>query len=102
MVRRAKLVIDPAKLEAFKAILKEEIEASLKLEPGVQNLFAVSEIEDPTHITILEIYADAEAYQAHLKTPHFLKYKNSTQAMVLSLELIEVLPLITELSLRSR
>jgi len=28
--------------------------------------------------------------QAHLKTPHFLKYKNGTLKMVKSLELLEV------------
>lgn len=73
MVRLAKLVIDPAHLESYQAALKEEIEASLRLEPGVHNLFAVSKIKDPTHITILEIYADADAYQAHITAPHFLK-----------------------------
>jgi hypothetical protein len=36
MVRLAKLVIDPTKLEAYKAALKEEIEASIRLEPPVR------------------------------------------------------------------
>lgn len=93
MVRLAKLVIDPAYLENYQAALKEEIEASLRLEPGVHTLYAVSEIEKPTHITILEIYADAAAYQAHIQAPHFLKYKSGTQSMVRSLELVETIPL---------
>ncbi len=76
MVRLAKLVIDSAQLENYNALLKEEIEASVRLEPGVLTLYAVAEKNNPTHITILEIYADTVAYQSHLQTPHFIKYKN--------------------------
>jgi hypothetical protein len=34
MVRLAKLVIDASELDSYKAALKEEIEASVRLEPG--------------------------------------------------------------------
>ncbi|HPH47864.1 MAG TPA: antibiotic biosynthesis monooxygenase, partial [Chryseolinea sp.] len=57
MVRLAKLVIDSTQLEAYNIFLKEEIEASIKLEKGVLTLYAVAEKSKPTHITILEIYA---------------------------------------------
>src|SRR5690349_14916190 len=76
MVRLAKLVIDSTQLDSYKTFLKEEIETSLRVEPGVLTLYAVSEKNKPTHITILEIYADTAAYKAHIQTPHFLKYKN--------------------------
>ena len=56
MVRLARLVIDSAQLENYKVFLKEEIETSLRVEPGVLTLYAISERERPTHITILEIY----------------------------------------------
>ena len=36
------------------------------------------------------MYKDNNAYQAHLKTPHFLKYKTSTLKMVKSLKLIDM------------
>lgn len=100
MVRLAKLVIDSAQLESYKAALKEEIEASVRLEPGVLTLYAVSEKEHPTHITILEIYADTTAYKAHLQTPHFIKYKNGTKEMVKSLELVEADPLIPGMKIK--
>src|SRR6478735_9339433 len=80
MVRLAKLEIDPVQLEAYKTALKEEIEASIRLEPGVLALRAVSEKEKPTRITIMEIYASVDAYKAHIESPHFQKYKISTQA----------------------
>lgn len=94
MVRLAKLVIDSAQLDSYNAFLKEEIQTSIKLEPGVLTLYAVAESKKPTHITILEIYANDEAYKKHIQTPHFLKYKNGTKDMVKSLELIDAVPLI--------
>ena len=92
MVRLAKLVIDPTQVDAYKAALQEEVEASVKLEPGVLTLYAVSEKDRPTHFTILEIYADRAAYEKHLKTPHFLKYKAETAGMVRSLRLADMEP----------
>lgn len=94
LVRLAELEIDPAQLEAYKAALKEEIETSIRVEPGVLTLYAVAEKENPTRIRVFEIYADAEAYQAHLETPHFKKYKTTTQAMVKSLKLVETTPIL--------
>src|SRR5688572_11606454 len=78
MVRLAKLEIHPEHLDAYKAALKEEIEASIRIEPGVLALRAVSEKENPTRITIMEIYAGVDAYKAHIKSPHFQKYKVGT------------------------
>ena len=100
MVRLAKLVIDSIQLEKYKASLKEEIEASVQLEPGVLTLYAVAEKNNPTHITILEIYADTVSYKAHLQTPHFMKYKNGTKDMVKSLELVETIPLVPGMKIK--
>lgn len=102
MVRLARLVIDSAQLENYKAFLKEEIETSLRVEPGVLTLYAVSEKEKPTHITILEIYRDNDAYKAHILTSHFIKYKNGTSAMVKSLELAETVPLVPEVKVSQK
>ena len=68
MVRLAKLQIDPAQLESYKAALKEEIEISVRVEPGVLTLYAVAEKDNPNHITILEIYASTDAYR-HICKP---------------------------------
>ncbi|GAB3835379.1 antibiotic biosynthesis monooxygenase [Hymenobacter jeollabukensis] len=94
LVRLARLEIYPEQLPRYRAALREEIETSLRLEPGVLTLYAVAEKNAPTRITILEIYASQAAYEAHLKTSHFLKYKTGTQHMVKSLELTETEPLL--------
>ena len=100
MVRLAKLEIDSAQLENYKVFLKEEIETSVKVEAGVLTLYAVFDKKNPTSLTILEIYADSAAYKAHIQTPHFLKYKNGTQKMVKSLELVETDPLIPGMKIK--
>jgi quinol monooxygenase YgiN len=100
MVRLAKLVIDSAQLDSCKALLKEEIETSVRVEPGALTLYALSKKDHPTHFTILEIYADTAACKAHLQTPHFIKYKNNTKGMVKPLELIPVNPLLPGLKIK--
>ncbi len=77
-------------LKKYKAILKEEADASLRVEPGVISIFPMFLKKDSTQIRILEIYASKEAYQAHIKSPHFLKYKTSTLKMVKSLILTDM------------
>ena len=100
MVRLAKLEIDFNQLESYKEFAKEEIETSMRVEKGVLALYAVFEKEHPTRLTILEIYADTAAYQAHIKTAHFLKYKAGTAKMIKSLELIETEPLFPDMKIK--
>lgn len=90
MVRIAKIEVDPAQLEQYNAALKEQMTTAIKVEPGVLTYYAVADKADPSHITILEIYADTAAYQAHIQTPHFKKYKATVQGMVKKLELEDV------------
>lgn len=93
VVRLAELQIVPAQLDAYLALLREEIEASVRLEPGVLTLNAVALKDSPSHIRLMEIYADQSAYEAHLKSPHFAKYKTATAKMVRSLTLHETTPI---------
>jgi len=94
IVRLAKLEIYPEHLDSYKAALREEIETSIRIEPGVLALRAVSEKNNPTHITIMEVYASKDAYKAHVESPHFRKYKLGTERMIKLLELVEVDPIL--------
>src|SRR4051812_29580550 len=90
MVRVSEIQIAPNYLKEYTAILKEEAETSVRLEPGVLSIFPMYEKEHPTEIRILEIYASRDAYQSHLKTPHFERYKTTTLKMVTSLKLVDM------------
>ena len=94
LVRIAELEIDSGQLETYKKSLREEIEASIRSEPGVLTLYAVAVKDQPNQIRLFEVYAGTAAYQAHLESAHFLKYKAETAHMVKSLKLIETEPIL--------
>lgn len=90
MVRLAKIKVDPDQLDKYNNALKEQMTTAIRVEPGVLTYYAVSDKSDPSQITILEIYADTNAYKSHIETLHFKKYKETVKDMVRSLELVEV------------
>ncbi len=94
IVRLAEIEVLPEYLEEYLAYAKEVGVTSVKVEPGVLTLFSMQTKEDPCKIYILEIYADKEAYQSHLQTAHFKKYKEGTAQMVKSLKLIDTKPMV--------
>ena len=93
-VQIAELEIDPAQLDRYKAAVEEQIEAAIRLEPGVLVLYAASETENPARVKVFEVYASTDAYNAHLQAEHFKKYKKTTDPMVRSLKLVRVEPLL--------
>jgi quinol monooxygenase YgiN len=93
IVRIAELEIDPNQIAAYDALLTEEVEASVQSEPGVLFLYALSIKGSPDKVRVIEAYADRAAYEDHLNTPHFLKYKTHTAGMVRSLRLLETDPI---------
>lgn len=95
-VRIAKIEIYPAYIDKYRVALAGHAKTAVQVEPGVLALQAVYDKSHPEQVTVFEVYASEAAYQQHLKTPHFLKYKSSTLKMVKSLELIEVAPIAME------
>lgn len=89
MYRIAKIKVDINQLEEYKVALKEQMNTAIKVEPGVLSYTVVADKKDLSLLTILEVYANLEAYQSHILTPHFKKYKDTVKDMVLSLELID-------------
>jgi quinol monooxygenase YgiN len=92
VVRMAELEIEPSQLDAFKAAVKEEMETSVRVEPGVLAIYAVAEKENPSKLRFFEIYADEAAFESHVDSPHFKRFRVVTKDMVLSRKLIETEP----------
>ena len=95
IVRLAEIVVDPKRLDDYLAFAKEVGTVSMATEPGVIGLFSMQDKENPSKIYILEVYADRLAYEAHIRTAHFRKYKEGTADMVQSLRLIDTAPLLS-------
>ena len=95
IVRLAEIVVDPKRLDDYLAFAKEVGTVSMATEPGVIGLFSMQDKDNPSKIYILEVYADRLAYEAHIRTAHFRKYKEGTADMVQSLRLIDTAPLLS-------
>ena len=93
IVRLSKVEVYPQHLDEYLKYATEVGEISLRTEPGVLTMYAVSEKENPCKITILETYASREAYEKHIASEHFQKYKQGTLHMVKSLVLSDQTPL---------
>ena len=93
IVRLAEIEVYPQYLKEYLEFANEVDRLSVEREAGVVCLFPMQSAEDSTKIRILEIYASEEAYQQHLKTDHFQKYKQGTLHMVKDLKLPTMKPL---------
>ena len=93
IVRLAEIEVYPQHLKEYLEFANEVDRLSVEQEPGVICLYPMQSAEDSTKIRILEIYASEKAYQQHLKTDHFQKYKQGMLHMVKDLKLPTMKPL---------
>ena len=100
IVRLSCIEVDPAQLTEYCRFAEECGRTSMAKEPGVLFMFSMADKRQPNKITILEIYADRAAYESHIKSPHFQKYKQGTIKMVLKLELLDQTPLIPDMRMK--
>ena len=89
IVRLSKVTVDPESLDTYLSFALECGKRSMAEEPGVIFMYSMSDKKQPNLITILEIYADQAAYEKHIQTAHFQKYKQGTLSMVQHLELLD-------------
>jgi quinol monooxygenase YgiN len=88
-VRIAELEIDPTQVDALVAATREVGQDSVRNEAGCLALYAVAEKDNPAHVRVFEIYRDAAAYETHLQTAHFRKFRATTDAIVRARKLFE-------------
>lgn len=91
------MIVRISEIEVYPEYLKKYLEfahdvgaTSVKLEPGVICIYPMQQLRNECQIRILEIYVSQEAYQHHIKTYHFQKYKQGTLHMVKSLDLVDM------------
>jgi len=96
LYRIAEIEVLPEYLEAYLEAARDVGAVSVAKEPGVLCIFPMRMKDSPNTIRILEIYRDEAAYQAHLASPHFRRYKEGTPHMIKSLRLVPMMPLDAE------
>ena len=100
IVRISRIEVDPAQLPEYLALVTECGRESMAKEAGVYMMYSMQEKAHPERISILEIYADRAAYEHHIQTPHFQKYKKRTLKMVKQLDLLDQNPLVPEMKMK--
>jgi quinol monooxygenase YgiN len=73
--------IVPAEIDKYLNAVKELGAASVK-EPGFRQLFITTAQKDPNHVLLFELWDNAAAHAAHVKTDHFKKYQETTGNMI--------------------
>ena len=95
-VRVAELQIDPERMAEYRAAVTEEIDTSMKTEPGVRAIYAMALASDPGALRFFEIYADEAAYQSHIASPHFRKYVEATKDLITARRLTLTNPIVLQ------
>lgn len=101
IVRLSRVEVYPEHLEEYLKFATEVGETSLRTEAGVITMYAMADKKNPCLITILETYASAADYEAHIASEHFQKYKKGTLHMVKNLELLDQTVLNEKMRLRN-
>ena len=68
--------IKPEFVEAYRDAIVTNARKTV-LEPGIIRFDVFQDKEDPTHFSLLEVYQDMGAREAHLETEHFLIWKET-------------------------
>lgn len=76
--------VEKERLGDFLPLMKENAQRSLEVEPGCQRFDVCQHAEHSTEVFLYEIYDDADAFEAHLTTPHFRAFSEASDAMVTS------------------
>ena len=81
------VIIAPIKIkEEFTERFIEEMlldaKGSMKHEPGCLRFDVIQDGDDPNKIWLYEVYVDEAAFQAHMQTPHFIRWRDTTEDWV--------------------
>ena len=60
--------------EAFIEAMLDDARGSVNNEPGCLRFDVIQDGADSNRIWLYEVYTDEAAFQAHLQTPHFIKW----------------------------
>ena len=78
------LEVRPEDRDEFLAAITTNAEASVRDEPGCRR-FDVTAVEgDDNRFVLYELYADAEAFEAHKQTPHFAAWRQVADRVLTS------------------
>jgi quinol monooxygenase YgiN len=76
------LSLKPGTGKDFLALVHDNAQASLRSEAGCHQFDVATDPARPDEVFLYEIYSDPAAFDAHLKTEHFLRFDAATAEMI--------------------
>ena len=87
------LGIQPEQSAAYDEVGKNNITTSVQHESGTLAMYSVKQANNPSMAYMLEVYADAAAYQAHIQSPQYREFlRRSPEILTEHKRKIEVVP----------
>jgi quinol monooxygenase YgiN len=71
--------IKPGLKDKFVAEMLDDARGSVRDEPGCVRFDVIQNEKDSNRIYLYEVYKDRAAFEYHMTTPHFLKWKDAVQ-----------------------
>ena len=78
--------IQPENVDQFMALARENGRAARETEPGCRAFDILVDPEDPTRVTLYEVYDNKTAFEAHQRTAHFKRYLDHAVPLLASRE----------------
>lgn len=73
--------INPDRVEEFTQASFGDAEGSVRDEPDCFRFDILQDSETASRFYLYEVYRDEAAFEVHLQTPHFLKWKSTVEEM---------------------
>lgn len=80
----AQFHLQAGRRERFLEVARADAEASVRDEPGCRHFDVLITHEAADAVWLHEVYDDAAAFEAHLKTPHFARFERDSRELVAS------------------
>ncbi|MDV3443510.1 putative quinol monooxygenase [Pseudomonas otitidis] len=84
-----KTQLKPGSLEAFMEAMRINAASSVRDEPGCLVFDVLRDRSDPDRVWLYEVYTDEAAFEAHMRTPHFLASRPLVEPLILRQDCIE-------------
>ena len=70
--------VKPGKRDEFLEVIRDDAESTASKEEGNFQFSVIQNNDDADNFSLVEVYRDQAALDAHRLTPHFLKYREAT------------------------
>lgn len=74
--------LKPGSRDAFRRLIDENARISVREEPGCRRFDVLEPFKEKDRVLLYEIYDDRDAFDLHLKSPHFASFNSASAPLV--------------------